>query len=104
MQGRAPYSDLIDQFRSLVAQRLGKLALAILDQKIAGGDTSKMAGRAEFGTPSAYYIKREVRAIKELARQFASQLGDPAFSGMVAKAMDSEKATVAKRQAAIATK
>ena len=44
--GRAPYSNLIDQFRQLVAQRLGKLALEILDQKLAGEDANKMVGKA----------------------------------------------------------
>jgi hypothetical protein len=98
--GRAPYSDVVDQFRSLVAQRLGKVALEILDARLAGEDIKNLVGKSTIGTPSAYYIKREVLAIKELARQFASQLGDPTFSGMVFRAMDSERMTVAKRQAA----
>ena len=102
--GRAPYSDLIDQFRNLVAQRLGPLAAAILDQKLAGEDAIKMVGKAEFGTPSAYYIKAETRAIKELAQQFAQQTGDPVFLNKLVKAMDSERATVAKRQQAVAAR
>jgi hypothetical protein len=72
--GRQPYSDLIDQFRSLVAEKLGPLATAILDCKIAGEAARKMVGKAEYGTPSAFYVKRETRAIKELARQFAHAL------------------------------
>ena len=64
--GRAPYSDLIDQFRSLIAQRLGALAAAILDQKLAGEDANKMVGKAEFGTPSAYYIKAETEPSNNL--------------------------------------
>lgn len=95
--GKQPYSDLIDQFRQLVAQRLGKTALAILDQRLAGEDVKNLVGMSTIGTPSAFIIKREIRAIKELARRF----GDSTFSGMVAKAMDLERATVAKRQAAI---
>lgn len=102
--GRAPYSDLIDQFRSLVAQKLGPLATAILDRKIAGEDSSKMVGRAEFGTPSAYYIRREVSAIKELARQFARETGDKVFLNMVNQAFSAQSATVAKRQQATAAR
>jgi hypothetical protein len=102
--GRAPYSDLTDEFRSLVAQRLGPLAAAILDARLAGRDMKDLVGMASIGTPSAYYIKREVQAIKELARQFATRLGDPAFAAMVTRAMEQEAATVAKRQAAVAAK
>jgi hypothetical protein len=98
--GRAPYSDLIDQFRQLVAEKLGPLAAAILDQKLAGEDANKMVGKAEFGTPSAYYIKAETRAIKQLAYEFAQQTSDQLFLSKLAKAMDSERETVARRQRA----
>ena len=53
--------------------------------------------RPEYGTPSAYYIKGETRAIKELARQFATQSGDPGFLRLLDRAFDAEAATVAKR-------
>ena len=102
--GRAPYSDLIDQFRQLVGQRLGKLALEILDQKLAGEDANKMVGKAEFGTPSAFYIRRETRAIKQLAHQFAAQSGDPAFLRLVDQAFSAQAATVKKRQQATAAR
>jgi hypothetical protein len=69
------------------------LALEILNQ-------SQMVRWAEFGTPSAFLLKRETRAIKELAQQFAARLGDTAFAAMVEKAMDAQRQTVAKRQAA----
>ena len=102
--GRQPYSDVIDQFRQLVAQRLGKLALEILDQKLAGEDANKMVGKSQYGTPSAYYIKGETRAIKELARQFATQSGDSAFLRLLDRAFDAEAATVAKRRQATAAR
>jgi hypothetical protein len=102
--GREPYSDVIDQFRQLVAQRLGKLALAILDARLAGEDTKDLIGMAAIGTPSAFLVKRETRAIKDLARQFAQRLGNLAFAAMVTRAMDAERRTVEKRQAAIAAK
>jgi hypothetical protein len=44
---KAPYSDLIDQFRQLVSQRLGKLALEILDARLAGKETKELVGKAE---------------------------------------------------------
>jgi hypothetical protein len=100
--GRAPYSDLIDQFRNLVAQRLGSLAAAILDQKLAGEDVNKMVGKAEFGTPSAFYIRREKSALKRLAYEFAQQTGDPGFLRLVNQAFSAQAATVAKRQKAVA--
>jgi len=102
--GRAPYSDLIDQFRQLVAQRLGKGALEILDQKLSGEDANKMIGKAEFGTPSAYLIKREIRGIKQLAHEFAQQTGDAAFLRLVNQGFAAQSATAAKRQAAVAAK
>ncbi len=102
--GRAPYSDLIDQFRQLVVQRLGPLAAVILDQKLAGEDANRLVGKAEFGTPTAYYIKGETRAIKQLARQFAAQSGDPAFLHLVNQAFDAEAATVARRRQATAAR
>jgi hypothetical protein len=98
--GRQPYSDLIDQFRSLVAQRLGRLAVAILDARLEGRDMKDLVGLPSIGTPSAFLLKRETRAIKELARQFATRLGDPAFAAMVTRAMEQEATKVAKRQAA----
>jgi hypothetical protein len=98
--GRAPYSDLIDQFRQLVAQKLGRLAVTIFDARLEGRDMKDLIGLPSIGTPSAFLLKRETRAIKVLARQFAAQSGDPSFSGMVAKAFDAEAATIAKRQAA----
>jgi hypothetical protein len=100
--GMAPYSDVVDQFRSLVAQRLGKLALEILDTRLAGKETKKMVGKAEFGTPSAFFVKKEVQAIKELARQFAAQSGDLEFLRLVNQAFSAQAATVAKRKAAVA--
>jgi hypothetical protein len=100
--GRQPYSDLIDQFRQMVSQRLGRVALAILDTKLAGEQVKNLVGRAEFGTPSAFSLKRETRAIKELARQFARQTGDLTFGNMVSRALEREAATAEKRRRSMA--
>ncbi len=102
--GRQPYSDLIDQFRQLVGQRLGKLALEILDQKLAGEDANKMIGKSQYGTPTAYYIKGETRAIKQLAYEFAQQTGDAGFLNMVDRAFSAEQQTVKKRRQATAAR
>jgi hypothetical protein len=102
--GRAPYSDLIDQFRNLVAQRLGKLALEILDARLAGEDSKKLVGKAANGTASAYYIRRETSALKRLAYEFAQQTGDPAFLRLVDQAFSAQAATVKKRQQATAAR
>ena len=97
---RQPYSGVLDDFRKMVAEKLGRLAAAILDWRIEGKDIKDMAGRAELGSPSVYSIKREVGEIKKLAHRFAMESGDPTFVQKVEKAMAGEAATVAKRQAA----
>ena len=97
---KQPYSGVLDDFRRLVAERLGALAANILDWRLQGEDTKDLVGRAELGTPTPYTIKREVQAIKALAHRFAAHSGDPAFLNRVEKALEGEAATVAKRQAA----
>ena len=104
LPGKQPYSSLIDEFRNLVGDRLGKLAVAILDAKLAGEDAKDLVGRDDIGTPSAFYIKRETGEIKRLAERFAAQLGDPAFANMVAKAIAGEAATVEKRKQSMAAR
>jgi hypothetical protein len=94
-------SSLIDQFQQLVGQRLGKLAAAILDLRLSGGDMKELVGRADLGGPSMYSIKREVRAIKEMAQRFAAESDDPAFIAKMQHAMDAEAETVAKRQRSV---
>jgi hypothetical protein len=99
--GRPLHNNIIGEFRDLVFQRLGKLALAILDQRLAGRETKNLVGSPGF---TAYSIKRDVQQIKELAHQFAQQIGDSGFLNLVNRAMDMESATVEKRKAALITK
>jgi hypothetical protein len=101
--GRAPHSDVVDEFQRLVAQRLGRLALAIFDARMEGRNMKDLVGLSSIGTPSAFLLKREIRAIKQLAQHFAQRTGDSTFAAMVEKAMDAEKRTV-KRKAAVAAK
>jgi hypothetical protein len=62
---RAPYNNILGEFRGLVLQRLGKFALAILDAKLSHEELRGLVGRSELGSPSAYQIKREVGEVKE---------------------------------------
>ena len=96
--------EIIDVFRKLVRQRLGELALAILDQRLAGKETKKMIGNVEIGTTSAFYVKKAVGEIKDLAGRFAARIGDQSFADMVSKAMERESATIEKRKMAMAAK
>ena len=43
---------LVDQFRRLVAQRLGNLAAAILDWRLDGREIKDLVGHPQFGSPS----------------------------------------------------
>ena len=97
---RQPYSGVLDEFRKLVAEKLGTLAAAILDWRLQGQDTKDLVGKVELGCPSGYAIKREVGEIKKLAHRFASDRGEQVFMARVERAMTDEAATVAKRRAA----
>ena len=97
--GRAPYSGVLDDFRQVVAERLGTLAAAVLDTRLRGDDVKNLVGQPEFGTPSAYAIKQAVSEIKKLAQWFAAQSGDAAFLARVERAMSAEAGTAAKRVA-----
>jgi len=102
LPGRQPYSGLLDDFRRLVGERLGRLAAAILDWRLQGLDTKELVGKSELGSPSSYAIKREVQGLKDFAQRFAAQSGDPRFLNLVTTAMDQEAQTVGKRQRAVA--
>lgn len=97
--GRSPYSGVLDEFRRLVAERLGPLAAAVLDQRLEGGDVKDLVGGSEFGAPTAYGVKRAVTEIKKLARWFAERSGDAGFLAKVERAMAGEAAAAAKRVA-----
>lgn len=83
----------IEEFRELVRDRKGVFALAVLDLRLAGGDTKTLIGSIQFGKPTAYRIKLTVQEIKALAQEF----GDESFRAMVARAMAEEDKTLAKR-------
>ena len=67
---------MIEQFRDLVRDRLGDLALAILDLRLDGGETKSLVGSPAVGSPGKSVIKRLVQEIKKLGYEYAASLGD----------------------------
>jgi len=107
LPGRSPppHDDdekVVRDFRELVRNRLGDLAVAIFDVRMAGGETKSLVGSSAFGTPGKYVVKRIVQQIKQLVRDYAASLGDSTLLRRIEKAMASEEATVQKRRAAMA--
>ena len=98
LPSRPVHSGVLEAFRQLVAHRLGALATTILDWRVGGLEIKDLVGHPEFGSPTTYMIKREVRAIKTLAQQFATESDDPAFMEKMRHAMNASAKTAAKRQ------
>jgi hypothetical protein len=94
----------LDEFRRWVADVLGPLAAAILDQRLAGEETKGMVGQPQFGSPTVFEIKKTVQAVKAVAHRFAAQSRDPALMDKVDRAMEREADSVAKRQRATAAR
>lgn len=90
--------ETIERFRQEVQEKLGDLALAVLDAKLDGVNVKNLVGMPEIFTPSHYQIKKAVQQVKALAATF----GDENFRLMVAKAMADEQETLAKRFGAVA--
>lgn len=91
---------VIEQFRRLLQNRLGDLAVAIFDLRLNAGETKSLIGSPSVGSPSGFAIKKTVQQIKALAQEFAQQRGDAGFLRDIERAMDKEAATVQKRVAA----
>ena len=87
---------MVEEFRQFVKNRLGTLALAVLDLRLDGGDTKSLAGSEELGRPTSYRVKQTVQDIKRLAKEFAAGR-DPGFLGMVERAMAGETQTISVR-------
>jgi hypothetical protein len=90
---------LIDGFRALLQARLGDLAAAVFDARLEGRQTKDLIGLPDLDRPGRWVVKRVVRQIKALAREYAEALGDPAFLRQVEKLLDAEAMTVARRKA-----
>ena len=103
--GREPHSSsLVDQFRSVVAGRLGTLGIYILDWRLGGRETKELVGMPELGSPTVYRIKREVQRLKRLAHDFAVQHDDPDFLRSIERGIEGEAKTVKKRQQSVLAK
>jgi hypothetical protein len=89
---------VIEDFRRLVRSRLGDMALAVFDLRMGGGETKSLVGQGGLGV-TRFAIKRLVREIKVLAREYAERLGDPGFLRDLQRAMERESNTVEKRRA-----
>ncbi len=89
--------EMVEHFRHLVRERLGELALAVLDARLAGQETQSLVGAEELGRPDKNRIKKTVQQIKALARSYAETTGDPGFVRDVDRAMGRERMTVDRR-------
>jgi hypothetical protein len=95
--GNSHHSSVIDDFRKLVNRQIGELGLGVLDARLSGQEMNDLVGNPELGSPSHAVLKRVVREIKALAREYAESTGDAGFLRQVEKAMGREEETVAKR-------
>ena len=104
--GRQSHSSaLVDQFRKLVANRLGKLASYILDWRLEGNQVKDLVGIPFMGNSiSSFALKREINELKRLFHEFAIQHDDPGFLNAVKRGISGEAKTVAKRQQAMAAR
>ena len=93
---------VIHDFRRLVRRRLGGIGVAVLDVRLAGGETKSVVGSASLGSPGRWTVKRVVCQVKELAREFFQ--GDPDLLRRVERAMAAEGETVEKRRRATAAR
>lgn len=93
---------VIDDFRRLLLDRLGNVAVAALDQRLAGEETKSLVGSREVGGAGRDAIKRIVRNIKRLAVEFAGAIGDSELLRRIEKARAGEADMVGKRRAATA--
>jgi hypothetical protein len=93
---------VIRDFRRLVRRRLGQLGVAVLDMRLAGGETKSLVGCPALGSPGKWGVKRAVQQLKQLAGEYAAAVGDPGFLRDIERAMEREQETVAKRRTATA--
>ncbi len=95
---------IIIDFRRLVRRRLGQLGVAVLDVRLAGGETKSLVGQASLGSPGRWGVKRTVQDLKRLAREYAASLGDPGFLRDIERAMGKEAGTIETRRRATAAR
>jgi len=86
--------EAIEAFRQLVQDRLGEKAARLLRLRLAGEETKTFV---DSGEATSYSVKKSVKAIKLLAREFARSRNDEDFLAMIEKAMAREADTVKRR-------
>ncbi len=95
---------VIRDFRKLVRRRLGDIGVAVLDVRLAGGETKGLVGRPDLGSPGKWGVKRTVQQIKQLAREYAAAIGDSELLRRVERAMAGESETIQKRRTTTAAR
>ena len=95
---------IIQGFRSLVRKRLGGIGVAVLQVRLDGGETKSLVGLPALGSPGRWKIKQVVGEIKELAREYATAIGDSELLRRIERAMAAETETVAKRRTTTAAR
>lgn len=89
----------IDDFRTLVRNRVGNAALRILDLRLDGVDLRSVVGQESFGKLTSYRLKLIVQEIKKLAEEFAQERGDESLLRQVRRAMAGSSEVIQKRVA-----
>lgn len=89
----------IGDFRQLVLDHLGNLAVLILDVRLAGGETRWLVRSPAIGTPSEKMVTKMVRAIVRLVQEAASEAEDPTLLVRIQRAMEEEERDLANGQA-----
>jgi hypothetical protein len=95
---------VVNDFRRLVKRRLGETGVAVLDVRLAGGETKSLVGCPALGSPGKWGVKRAVQQLKALAREYAAAIGDSELLRRIERAMASEEETIEKRRTATAAR
>jgi len=92
---------LVKELLQFLRNRYGELPARVFQHRLTGGNTKDLIGDPNLGRPTRHAVKSAVKDIKAATRDYAARSGDPAFIGMVQKAMADEKETAGKRRAAV---
>jgi Arc/MetJ family transcription regulator len=90
-------AGLIEEFRELIRQRLGPLALAVFDSRLEGEQVKSLVGVADLGSPTAYLLKQAVQRLKRLAAEYGRGMNDHDFTSRIEAAIDREAQRRARR-------
>jgi len=88
---------LVKELLQFLRNRYGELPARVFQHRLTGGNTKDLIGDPNLGRPTRHAVKSAVKDLKTATRDYAARSGDPAFIGMIQKAMAREAATVGKR-------